>query len=93
MQSQTRQLKKSTPTKLGFRPDEAAEVIGSPQLLTELVQAGWLKPVLQRHKLTLYDGDDLTRCWTRLLAGERLPLRDCARNPRSAGVVPESTPG
>ena len=57
-------------SKLGYRPDEAAAVLGSVQLLSEIVQAGWLKPVIQRHKLTLYDGLDIERCWTRICAGE-----------------------
>ena len=58
-------------SKLGYRPDEAAAVIGSVQLLNEVVQAGWLKPVIQRHKLTLYDGLDIERCWIRICAGEQ----------------------
>ena len=61
---------KAHPPRLGFRPDDAAEMIGSPQLFTEMREAGWIKPVLQRHKLTLYSGDDIQRCWHRILAGE-----------------------
>jgi hypothetical protein len=56
--------------KYGFRPPEAAEVLGSEKLLAECVTAGWIKPVIKRHKLTLYDRADIASCWTRLLAGE-----------------------
>jgi hypothetical protein len=59
--------------KLGYRPDEAATMLGSEQLLNECVAAGWIKPVMQRHKLTLYDGGALAKCWARILAGEVPP--------------------
>ncbi len=78
MRSQAKSAKLKIPagrvplaSKFGYRPDEAAALIGSPQLLVEIVQAGWLKPVMQRHKLTLYDGADIERCWTRICAGEQ----------------------
>jgi len=57
-------------TKYGFRPKEAAYVFGSEKLLEELVAAGWLKPVIRRHKLTLYDRGQIATCWARILAGE-----------------------
>jgi len=56
--------------KLGYRPHEAAFALGSEKLLQECVAAGWLKPVLKRHKLTLYAITDITRCWMRILGGE-----------------------
>ena len=57
-------------TKYGFRPLEAAYALGSQKLLAECVAAGWIKPVVKRHKLTLYDRADIAKCWTRILAGE-----------------------
>ena len=50
-------MKNKTPNtiKYGFRPPEAAEALGSEKLLAECVTAGWIKPILKRHKLTLYD--------------------------------------
>lgn len=64
-------MKQNIPlTKYGFRPDEAAIVLGAAALLNAAVAAGWLRPVIQRHKLTLYDGADLARVWKRLTDGE-----------------------
>ncbi len=59
--------------KLGYRPDEAADVLGSSQLLAEAVAAGWIKPVVQRHKLTLFDGAKLAQVWARICVGELPP--------------------
>lgn len=56
--------------KLGLRPDEAAEVIGSEQLFREMVSAGWLKPAVRRHKITLYDRGHVSAAWARILSGE-----------------------
>jgi len=63
-------LTSQIPLKYGFRPPEAADLFGSQQLLAECVAAGWIKPVVQRHKLTLYDRGHLAACWARILAGE-----------------------
>jgi hypothetical protein len=65
-------------TKYGFRPPEAAYALGSEKLLAECVKAGWIKPIVKRHKLTLYDRADIAKCWTRILAGE-MPLTEGAR--------------
>ncbi len=56
--------------KLGLRPEEAAEVLGSEQLFRELVEAGWITPVIQRNRLTLYDRAQLSAAWLRVVAGE-----------------------
>lgn len=60
-------------TKLGYRPDQAADVLGSADLLDRCVAAGWLKPVVQRHKLTLYTFSDLARVWSRIERGDFPP--------------------
>lgn len=57
-------------TKLGLRPDEVASALGSVQLLRAMVAARWIRPVIQRHKLTLYDSWDVARAWSRILNGE-----------------------
>ena len=62
--------KSSNTVKYGYRPTEAADALGSAKLLDECVKAGWLKPALQRHKLTLYDHAALAVCWARILNGE-----------------------
>lgn len=56
--------------KFGLRPDEAAFALGSEQILIECVEADWIRPVVQRHRLTLYDAGDVARCWARLVSGE-----------------------
>lgn len=57
--------------KYALHPDEAATAVGSSQLLRAMVAASWIEPVIKRHKLTLYDREDLARCWERLRKGER----------------------
>jgi hypothetical protein len=66
--------------KLGFRPEEAAFIVGSPQLWQEMVAAGWVRPVVHRHKLLLYDRGDISRAWARILSGEQPPRRQRTTN-------------
>lgn len=61
--------------KLLYRPDEAAEVLGSKELLERCRAAGWLKPALQQKKLTLFAYSELCKCSARIVKGERPPLR------------------
>jgi hypothetical protein len=68
-------IKSSNTIKYGFRPPEAAYALGSEKLLAECVAAGWIKPTVKRHKLTLYDRADIATCWSRILAGE-MPSED-----------------
>jgi hypothetical protein len=56
--------------RLGLRPDDVDHILGSRTLRQEMVAAGWLRPVIQRHKLTLYDAGEVTRAWGRILGGE-----------------------
>jgi hypothetical protein len=60
----------SNAIKYGYRPPEAADALGSEKLLLECVAAGWIKPTVKRHKLTLYDRGAIGACWMRILAGE-----------------------
>lgn len=55
---------------LGLTPEQCCEIIPSPVLFKKLVSARWLKPVVDRHKATLYDYGDLKLCWARLRRGE-----------------------
>ena len=59
--------------KLGYKPEEAAFVLGSSQLLAEMVAAKWVTPVVHRHKLVLFDRGDLSKAWARVLNGEQPP--------------------
>ena len=56
--------------KYGLRPPEFAEAVGSAKLAREMEEAGWIEPIIRRHKLTIYDAGDVAKCWTRILAGE-----------------------
>ena len=44
--------------RLGLRPPQVIKILGSEQIFHEVCQIGWLKPVVQRHKLTT------VRCWS-----------------------------
>ena len=75
--------------KFGFREDEAEFVVGSPQLLHEMVAAKWIKPVVHRHKLVIFDRGDLSRAWARILNGEQPPrlVRATPKNSRNHSEV------
>jgi hypothetical protein len=45
-------------------------VIGSKKLLEKMVKAGWLKPVVKGHSLTIYARKDVEAAFARLEAGE-----------------------
>ena len=53
-----------------LRPDDVAAALGSAQLARQVIAAGWLTPVVRRHKLTLYDRADVIRAYARITAGE-----------------------
>lgn len=55
------------------RPDQAALILGSIELLDDLTAAGWLEPVVNRKRLKLFSVADLQGCVARLQAGESLP--------------------
>lgn len=57
-------------TPLLVRRPEAAVMLGSIELLEELVASGWVKPVIHQHKLTLYSVRAIQDCVARLEAGE-----------------------
>lgn len=47
----------------GARPDEAEAFVGGPTVLAEIKDAGLLVPVIQRHRLSLYDRVELSAAW------------------------------
>ena len=53
-----------------MRPPEVAEALGSRVLFEEAERAGFIRPVVNRHKLKIYDAADVARCWARIIAGE-----------------------
>lgn len=62
-----------------LRPEDAAAYVGGEGMLKRFVEARWLKPVVQRKRLTLYRRADLDACCTRLDAGE-FPEAEKARD-------------
>jgi len=53
-----------------LRPDDAARYVGGEGMLRRFVRARWLKPVVQKKKLTLYRRVDPDACCSRLDTGE-----------------------
>jgi hypothetical protein len=53
-----------------LRPIDAAAYIGGEGMLSRFVRSGWLKPIVQRKKLTLYKRADLDLCCNRLDTGD-----------------------
>lgn len=61
---------KEDPLKLGYRPADVQALFGSIQVYRDAVEAGWLKPVIQRKRLTVFDRADVLRVWERIRRGE-----------------------
>ena len=51
--------------------------IGSKSLYERAVRAGWLTARVKKHKLTLYDSEDVKCVWRRIKNGE-LPGEEAA---------------
>ena len=61
---------KNTPIKLGYRPNDVVAALGSKKLYHECLRAGWIKPIVNRHKLRLFAQEDVVAVYTRICAGE-----------------------
>lgn len=46
----------------GLDPAQAAAYVGGQQLIEDWKALGWLKPFVQRHRLTRYDRLELDKC-------------------------------
>ena len=57
--------------KYGLRQNEVIERVGSVQLYRQMRAAHWLKPVINQHKLVLFDAGDVAKAWSRIVAGEK----------------------
>jgi hypothetical protein len=68
---------------LFVRPKDAAAMLGSVELLDDVVKAGWLKAVVRRNRLTLYSVESIKHCAARLIVGEILPTKDNLKGPAS----------
>ena len=56
--------------KYALRADEAGSALGAPAVLSACLDAGWIRPVIHRHKLLLFDKGDVAGCWLRIRNGE-----------------------
>jgi hypothetical protein len=63
----------SKPTPYGVRRKDLGHLLGSEELARRLLHHGWLKPVVQQKKLTLFDSGDVALCWQRIRSGELPP--------------------
>ncbi len=54
-----------------LRPDEASLYVGSNALLNEFRQAGWIRPLYERHRLVLFSVRQFEGCAGRLEAGDK----------------------
>ena len=53
-----------------LRSEDAGQYVGCPGLLARMVRAGWIKPVVQRKRLTLFSRAKLDVCADRMEGGE-----------------------
>lgn len=53
-----------------LRAEDAGRYVGCPGMLTRMVKAGWIKPVVQRKKMTLFVRTQLDGCCQRLEQGD-----------------------
>jgi hypothetical protein len=60
-----------------LRVEDAGRYVGCAGLLTRLVDAGWLKPVVSRKKMTIFSRQKLDECCDRLERGE---FPDCPQS-------------
>ena len=72
------------------RPEQAALLLGSGEVVTDFTMAGWLAPVMSAHRLVLYAYRHLEDCVRRLESGD-VPGSFCGRGscrlPRLAPVI------
>jgi len=52
------------------RREDAAAYLAAPQLFAHLEAAGWIAPVVDRHRMLLFDLNDVDACINRLKTGE-----------------------
>jgi hypothetical protein len=67
---------------LGVRREKLAELIGSETIACEMIEAGWLKPIVESHKLTLFAVSDVAKAFPR---PEKDGRRPAVRRATAAG--------
>ncbi|MCB1232238.1 MAG: hypothetical protein KDN19_18450 [Verrucomicrobiae bacterium] len=59
--------------RLGIRRRDVIATFGSRSLYEDCVRAGWLRPLVRRGRLTLFDASDVEKVWMRIKKGEVPP--------------------
>ena len=55
---------------LGMREPAVIEQVGSTALYRAMRADRWLVPVVNRHRLVLFDSGDVAKAWARIVSGE-----------------------
>ena len=53
-----------------MRKEDAQAYVRAPRLFDLMYEAGWIKPIVHRHRMTLFDQKHLDGCIERLANGE-----------------------
>lgn len=67
------------------RPQQAALLLGSGEVVADFIAAGWLQPVLSEHRLVIYSLREIEKCVARLEAGESPRPDDKFKRPKPPG--------
>ena len=55
---------------LSLNREDAVEYLGSIKLFTDMEEAGWIRPVIQRTRFVVFDRAAIEAAWDRVLKGE-----------------------
>lgn len=61
--------------------DDAEKILGGEGMLRLARRAGWISPIVQGSRLTLFDYDALLACWKRVCAEGLESLKAAAEKP------------
>jgi hypothetical protein len=64
------QVTLKTPLPMSLPVSEAADYVGHPRLFDDMREAGWIKPLVEKKKMVLFDRSDLEGAYARFYAGE-----------------------
>lgn len=66
-----------------MRPPQVAHALGSTELFRRARYYGWLKPVIEQKRLTVFDAGDVALVWQRIRNGD-LPAPIPRKSARTA---------
>lgn len=61
------------------RIEDAELILGGPKVLELVRKAGWLTPIVERHRLTLFDYEECLACWQRIIIEGYESLEEAAK--------------